>query len=127
MYYLSGLLSRAILCGSGVCLLGWGAHRTMTQVTAVVASRAFVNGNIVKIASPMGGQVQLQPQMESGMAIRPSQMLLKVSAGAQSSDWLRNTKFELAADRAKLARVRLELQSVKLDQDKALELMALSR
>src|SRR5690242_9785056 len=71
------LLNRVILFGAGAGLLAWGTSLTANRVTSVTATRAFVNGKIVTVNSPMSGQVQSQKNLDSGMPIKTKQLLLK--------------------------------------------------
>jgi multidrug resistance efflux pump len=112
MKYLSSLLNRAILLGAGVSLFVVGLAKATENVRSVTATKAFVNGKIVSIDSPIGGQVQIPSSLESGELVRADHALLKVVNNLASSDVLRNLEMELAAEKAKLtglnSRIRLE-------------------
>lgn len=109
---LSGLLNRVILFGAGAGLLAWGLTLTANRVTSVVATKAFVNGRIITVTAPLNGQVQANKTLDSGMSVTNKQLLLKVNEAKSDSQLLQNLKFDLVADKAKLASLENKIQEV---------------
>lgn len=109
---LSGLLNRVILFGAGAGLLAWGLTLTANRVTSVVATKAFVNGRIITVTAPLNGQVQANKTLDSGMSVTSKQLLLKVNEPKSDSQLLQNLKFDLVADKAKLASLENKIQEV---------------
>lgn len=106
------LLNRVILLGSGVGLLAWGLSLTTNRITSVTATKAFVNGKIITITSPLNGQVQSKANLDSGMAVNTQQLLLKVNEPLSNSGWLQNLKLDLIADQAKLESIEVQIRKV---------------
>ena len=117
---LPNLLNRIILFGAGAGLLTWGLALTASRVTLVTATKAFVNGKIVTVTSPISGQVQTKASLDSGMPVNPEELLLKVNEPLSKSEWLQSIKFDLLAEQAKLesieAKIRELTQSGKVTQ-----------
>jgi multidrug resistance efflux pump len=109
---LSRLLVRAILFGAGAGLLAWGISLTLNRVTSVTAAKAFVNGKIITVTSPLSGQVQAKANLDSGMPVRTKQLLLKVNEPVAKSDSLQALKLELVADKAKLESVEAKIREL---------------
>ena len=106
------LLNRVILFGAGAGLLAWGLSLTASRVTLVTATKAFVNGKIVTVNSPMSGQIQSQKNLDSGMPIKTKQLLLKVKEPLANSQWLQNLKLELVTDKTKLESLEAKIHEV---------------
>jgi multidrug resistance efflux pump len=119
---LPALLNRVILFGAGAGLLTWGLTITATRVTSVTATKAFVNGQILTITSPISGEVQTKTKLDSGMAVTHNQLLLKINESLSKSQWVQNLKLDLITDQAKLesieAKIRQVAQSSKVSQAK---------
>lgn len=103
------LLNRVILLGAGVGLLAWGLTLTTSRITSVTATKAFVNGKIVTITSPLNGKVQSKDNLDSGMAVNTQQLLLKVNEPLSNSQWLENLRLDLFADQAKLESIEAKI------------------
>lgn len=99
---LSNLLNRVILVGAGAGLLAWGLSLTANRITLVTATKAFVNGKIVTVTSPINGQVQSKVLLDSGKQITNKQLILKVNEPLSNTEWSQKLKLELIADKAKL-------------------------
>jgi multidrug resistance efflux pump len=111
---LSQLLNRVILFGAGAGLLALGISLTLNRVTSVTATKAFVNGKIITVTSPIDGQVQAKTKLDSGMPVTMKQLLLKVKEPVAKSDSLQTLKVDLVAEKAKLEAV--EAKSKELAQ-----------
>jgi multidrug resistance efflux pump len=109
---LSNLLNRIILCGAGVGLLAWGLSLMANRVTSVTAAKAFVNGKIVTITSPISGQVQAKDDLDSGKAVTTDQLLLTVKEPLSNSQWLQGLKIDLVTDKAKLEAIEAKIKDV---------------
>ncbi len=96
------LLNRVILFGAGAGLLTWGLSLTASRVTLVTATKAFVNGKIITVTSPISGQVQTKASLDSGMPVSPKELLLKVNEPLSKSELLQSLRFDLLAEQAKL-------------------------
>lgn len=103
------LLNRVILLGAGAGLLAWGLTLTTNRITSVTATKAFVNGKIITITSPLNGQVQSKENLDSGMAVKTQQLLLKVNEPLSNSQWLENLRLDLFADQAKLESIETKI------------------
>lgn len=108
------LLNRVILFGAGAGLLAWGLSLTASRVTLVTATKAFVNGKIVTVNSPMNGQIQSQKNLDSGIPIKTKQLLLKVKEPLANSQWVQNLKLELVTDKTKLESLEAKIHEVAL-------------
>ncbi|MCU0552604.1 MAG: HlyD family efflux transporter periplasmic adaptor subunit [Leptolyngbya sp. Prado105] len=115
MKYLSGLLNRVLLCGTGAGLLGWGVAQTAPHVTGVVATKAVINGSIVTIHSPIAGQVQRIAPLESGSSVLPQQSFLKVVDAQGSTDWIRAAQLAVVTEKTKIAGLSQQLQTIAED------------
>ncbi|HEY9710461.1 MAG TPA: HlyD family efflux transporter periplasmic adaptor subunit, partial [Oculatellaceae cyanobacterium] len=109
---LPSLLNRIILFGAGAGLLTWGLALTANRVTLVTATKAFVNGKIVTITSPISGQVQTKASLDSGMPVNPEELLLKVNEPLSKSEWLQSIKFDLLAEQAKLESIEAKIREL---------------
>jgi multidrug resistance efflux pump len=107
---LSTLLNRIILFGAGAGLLTWGLTLTLSRVTAVTANKAFVNGNITTINSPLDGQIQTKERLDSGMQVNSKQLLLMVSQPLSDSQWVQNLKLDLIAEQAQLESIEAKIK-----------------
>ena len=112
MKYLSGLLNRVILLAAGVSLLGIGFAKANETVRAVTAVKAFVNGKIISLNSPVAGQVYLERRLESGQPVFAQELLMQIVNNLSGADALRNAQMDLAIEKAKLpvlhSRIQLE-------------------
>ena len=117
---LPNLLNRFILFGAGAGLLTWGLALTASRLTLVTATKAFVNGKIVTVTSPVSGQVQTKTRLDSGRLVTPKEPLLRINEPLSKSEWLQSIKFDLLAEQAKLesieAKIRELAQSGKVAQ-----------
>ncbi len=109
---LPNLLNRIILFGAGAGLLTWGLALTASRVTLVTATKAFVNGKIVTVTSPISGQVQTKASLDSGMPVNPEELLLKVNEPLSKSEWLQSIKFDLLAEQAKLESIEAKIREL---------------
>ncbi|HAA28945.1 MAG TPA: hypothetical protein DCE56_16210, partial [Cyanobacteria bacterium UBA8553] len=109
---LSNLLNRLILFGAGAGLLTWGIALTTSRVTLVTATKAFVNGKIITVTSPIKGQVQTKESLDSGKPVTPKELLLKVNEPLSKSELLQSLKFELLAEQAKLESIEAKIKDV---------------
>jgi multidrug resistance efflux pump len=109
---LSQLLNRVILFGTGAGLLAWGLTLTATRVTSVTATKAFVNGKIITVTSPLSGQVEEKANLDSGMPITNQQLLLKVNEPLSNSQWVQNLKLDLVTEKAKLESIEAKIRQV---------------
>jgi multidrug resistance efflux pump len=109
---LPNLLNRIILFGAGAGLLTWGIALTTSRVTLVTATKAFVNGKIITVTSPISGQVQTKASLDSGMPIAPKEVLLKVNEPLSKSELLQSLKFDLVAEQAKLESIEAKIKQI---------------
>lgn len=109
---LSALLNRIILFGAGAGLLAWGLTLTANRVTAVTATKAFVNGKITVITSPLNGQIQTKARLDSGMPVNPKQLLLNVNQPLSDSQWVQNLKLDLVTEQAKLESIESKIREL---------------
>ena len=109
---LSGLLNRVILFGAGAGLLVLGISLTVNRVTSVTATKAFVNGKIITITSPVDGQVQAKTKLDSGMPVTMKELLLKVNEPTAKSDSLQTLKMDLFAQKAQLEVIEAKIREV---------------
>ena len=109
---LSNLLNRVILLGAGAGLLAWGLSLTANRITLVTATKAFVNGKILTITSPINGQVQSKVTLDSGKQVTNKQLLLKVNEPLSNAEWLQKLKFEIIAEKAKLESIENKIGEV---------------
>src|SRR5919199_265225 len=99
---LPALLNRIILFGTGAGLLTWGLALTTSRLTLVTATKAFVNGQIITVTSPINGQIQTKANLDSGMPVTAKELLLKINQPLSKSDSLQSLKIDLIAEQAKL-------------------------
>ncbi len=109
---LSRLLNRVILFGAGAGLLAWGVSLTANRVTSVTATKAFVNGKIITVTSPLDGQIQAKAKLDSGRAIIPKQLLLNVKEPVSKAESLPGLKIDLIADKAKLDSIESKIREL---------------
>lgn len=109
---LSGLLNRVILFGAGAGLLVLGISLTVNRVTSVTATKAFVNGKIITITSPVDGQVQAKAKLDSGMPVTMKELLLKVNEPTAKSDSLQTLKIDLLAQKAQLEVIEAKIREL---------------
>ena len=109
---LSRLLNRVILFGAGAGLLAWGISLTASRITSVTATKAFVNGKIITVTSPLSGQVQAKAKLDSGTPIKTKQLLLKVNESVGRTESVQTLKIELVADKAKLDSVETKIREL---------------
>src|SRR5919199_2386886 len=109
---LSALLNRLILFGAGAGLLTWGLMLTANRVSSVTATKAFINGQIITITSPLSGQVQTKASLDSGMAVTPKQMLLNVNEPLSNSQWVQSLKLDLITEQAKLESIETKIRKL---------------
>jgi multidrug resistance efflux pump len=110
---LSRLLNRVILLTAGVGLLAWGISLMANRVTSVAATKAFINGKIITVTSPLSGQIRAKADLNSGTPVTPKQLLLKVNEPLVASEWLQGLKLDLVADKAKLESIEAKIRELK--------------
>jgi multidrug resistance efflux pump len=110
---LSRLLNRVILLSAGVGLLAWGISLMANRVTSVAATKAFINGKIITVTSPLSGQIRAKADLNSGTPVTPKQLLLKVNEPLVASEWLQGLKLDLVADKAKLESIEAKIREIK--------------
>ncbi len=109
---LSNLLNRLILFGAGAGLLTWGIALTTSRLTLVTATKAFVNGKIITVTSPISGQVQTKTSLDSGMPVTSKELLLKVNEPLSKSELLQSLKLDLLAEQAKLESIEEKIREL---------------
>ncbi len=112
MKYLSGLLNRIILLGTGLGLLGWGAAQAQTYMTAIVATKAFVNGKITTLNAATAGTVKMKNDIESGNPVKTGQTLLRISNSLEISNQLKDVRLGLAEEKAKLNAIQSQIKNI---------------
>ncbi|HEY9601524.1 MAG TPA: HlyD family efflux transporter periplasmic adaptor subunit [Allocoleopsis sp.] len=110
---LSRLLNRVILLSAGVGLLAWGISLMANRVTSVAATKAFINGKIITVTSPLSGQIRAKADLNSGTPVTSKQLLLKVDEPLAASEWLQSLKLDLVADKAKLESIEAKIREIK--------------
>jgi multidrug resistance efflux pump len=109
---LSRLLNRVILFSAGTGLLVWGISLIANRATSVTATKAFINGKIITVTSPLRGQIKSKVNLDSGTPVTPKQLLLKVNEPLVTSEWLQGLKLDLVADKAKLESIESKIRKV---------------
>lgn len=110
---LSRLFNRVILLSAGVGLLAWGISLMANRVTSVAATKAFINGKIITVTSPLSGQIRAKAELNSGTPVTPKQLLLKVNEPLIASEWFQSLKLDLVADKAKLESIEAKIREIK--------------
>lgn len=83
------------------------------RVTSVAATKAFINGKIITVTSPLNGQIRAKADLNSGTPVTPKQLLLKVNEPLVASEWLQGLKLDLVADKAKLESIEAKIRELK--------------